>query len=171
MIGPPVQPPPNPSNLNMTLQPIWQIFSSPSSSSPLPPKIGLATYIDIRDVSDLHIWCAENPSVSNGQRYLITNGRAPPQAIADLLRESFPERRNKIPGAEKSGEGYEVDYSFPKDSLVLISDKAKGALGRNFVGFERSVLDTVEVFEKVYGQYLWITIVSSGMVVCEGQSK
>lgn len=39
--------------------------------------------------------------------------------------------------------------------VVLRSDKAKEALGRrDFVGFERSVLDTVEVFEKVYSQYL-----------------
>lgn len=37
---------------------------------------------------------------------------------------------------------------------MLRSDKAKGVLGREFVGFERSVLDTVEVFEKVYSKYL-----------------
>lgn len=137
----------------MTLQPVWKIFSSPSSSSPLPAQLGLATYIDVRDVSALHIWCAENPSASNDQRYLITNGRAPPQAIADVLRKEFPDKKNKIPEG-KRGQGYEADYSFPKDSVVLRSDKARGALGREFVGLERSVLDTVEVFEKVYSQYL-----------------
>lgn len=37
---------------------------------------------------------------------------------------------------------------------MLRGDKAKGFLGREFEGFERSVLDTVEVFEKVYSKYL-----------------
>lgn len=37
---------------------------------------------------------------------------------------------------------------------MLRNDKAKEALGRELVGFEKSVLDTVRVFEEVYGQYL-----------------
>lgn len=52
------------------------------------------------------------------------------------------------------GEGYEADYSFSKGGLVMRNEKAKGALGREFVGFEKSVLDTVEVFQKVYSEYL-----------------
>lgn len=55
------------------------------------------------------------------------------------------------------GEGYEADYSFGTKwggGLMLRNDKAKEALGREFVGFEKSVLDTVRVFEEVYGQYL-----------------
>lgn len=103
----------------------------------------------------MHIWCAEHPTASNGQRYLLSNGRAPPQAIADVLRKEYPERRNKIPEG-KRGEGYDADYSFGKNwvGLVLRNDKAKQALGREFVGFEKSLMDTVRVFEKVYGQYL-----------------
>lgn len=104
----------------------------------------------------MHIWCAEHPTASNGQRYLLSNGRAPPQAIADVLRKEYPERRNKIPEG-KRGEGYDADYSFGKKwggGLVLRNDKAKQALGREFVGFENSLMDTVRVFEDVYGQYL-----------------
>lgn len=37
---------------------------------------------------------------------------------------------------------------------MLRNDKAKQALGREFVGFEKSLMDTVRVFEEVYGQYL-----------------
>lgn len=106
----------------------------------------------------MHIWCAEHPTASNGQRYLLVNGRAPPQAIADVLRKRYPERRNKIPEGNR-GEGYdEVDYSFGKKwggGLVLRNDKAKEALGgKEFVGFEKSVMDTARVFEEVYDQYL-----------------
>lgn len=103
----------------------------------------------------MHIWCAEHPTTSDGQRYLLSNGRAPPQALADVLRKEFPERREKIPEGQK-GEGYEADYSCGKKSggLMLRNDKAKEALGREFVGFEKSVLDTVRIFEDVYGSYL-----------------
>lgn len=37
---------------------------------------------------------------------------------------------------------------------MLRNDKAKQALGREFVGFEKSLIDTVRAFEEVYGQYL-----------------
>lgn len=38
---------------------------------------------------------------------------------------------------------------------MLRNDKAKEALGgKEFVGFEKSVMDTARVFEEVYDQYL-----------------
>lgn len=124
----------------------------------MPSPIGTGSYIDVRDVSAMHVWCAEHPAAAAGQRYLLSNGRATPQAVADLLRRSSaalpPGRRAAIP-VGTPGAGYEPGYGWPDGWGGLRSEKARRALGvRAFVGFEKSVLDTVEVFERVYGRYL-----------------
>jgi nucleoside-diphosphate-sugar epimerase len=113
----------------------------------MPPQIGGASYIDVRDVAQLHVWCAvDDPEQARGQRYLLANGKAPPQAVADLLREKYPER-DIIVG--EPGNGYTKDYSFVGGESSLVSTKALKALGRErFIGFQESILDTVEAFEK-----------------------
>lgn len=150
--GPPVQPPANPDDLNMTIKPVWGVFSGAYGDCALPPVIGTGSIIDVRDVSAMHIWCAENPSRSNGQRYLITNGRATPQAIADVLRKAYPDRKG-LP-AEIPEKDYVADYSWPKGGVSIQETKAKGALERDFIGFEKSIIDTVEAFEHFYPSYL-----------------
>ena len=153
VIGPPVQPPANPDDLNMTLKPVWGILSGAHAGDrDLPPVIGTGSVIDVRDVSALHIWCAENPSDSNRQRYLITNGRATPQAIGDVLRRLYPSRKG-LP-AEKPEKDYAPDYSWPKGGFSIQETKAKEVLGRDFIGFEKSIADTVEAFESFYARYL-----------------
>jgi nucleoside-diphosphate-sugar epimerase len=149
VIGPPVQPPPSPHLLNETLKPIWDVFSG----APIPPAIGSATYVDIRDVADVHVWALEHPREATGQRYLVTNGRGPPQAAADLLRKVYPERRGIIQEG-KPGEGYVTGtYGWPEGGTSFEAKKAKAAIaseypGRNFIGFEQSVLETAKVFER-----------------------
>lgn len=143
--GPPVSWPATPEKLNTTLLPVWNIYSGHQT---MPPQIGGAGYIDVRDVARMHIWAIEHPDQSNGERYLMSNGKAPPQAIADILRRHFPERANEIivgnPGA-----GYTEDYWFVEDEGSFVSSKAYKALGvKRFTAFDRSILDTVEAFER-----------------------
>ena len=153
VIGPPVQPPSNPDDLNMTIKPVWEIFSGAYPDDiGLPPPIGTGSVIDVRDVSALHIWCAENPSESNGQRYLVTNGRATPQAIADVLRRAYPDRKG-FP-ADNPEKDYEADYSWGQQGMSIDETKAKSALERDLIGFETSVLDTAEAFERFYARHL-----------------
>ncbi|EXJ86407.1 hypothetical protein A1O3_03358 [Capronia epimyces CBS 606.96] len=141
--GPPVLWPATPDRLNETLLPIWTIWSGGKT---MPPPIGGAGYIDVRDVASMHVWAVENPDRSHGQRYMLANGRAPPQAAADLLRNTFPER-DIIVGSP--GLGYIQDYGFPQGQPTLISSKALDALGlQHFIRFDKSILDTVEAFER-----------------------
>lgn len=114
--------------------------------------LGIGSFIDVRDVSAMHIWCAEHPAQSNGQRYLLANGRATPQAAADLLRKLYPDRRG-IPVGNPGGD-YDPAYRWMEGANSIRSDKARKALGREFIGFETSVKDTVEGFERVYAGYL-----------------
>ncbi|KAL2393208.1 hypothetical protein ABEF93_001167 [Exophiala dermatitidis] len=146
--GPPVSWPATPDKLNETLLPIWKIWSSRESdpNTRMPPQIGGAGYIDVRDVARMHNWAMEHSDQSNGQRYLMVNGKAPPQAAADLLRAKFPER-DIIVG--NPGQGYTEDYWFPEDESKLVSSKAYKALGADrFIRYDKSILDTVEAFER-----------------------
>ncbi|OAP56778.1 hypothetical protein AYL99_08890 [Fonsecaea erecta] len=141
--GPPVSWPETPDKLNTTLLPIWNIYSG---SQVMPPQIGGAGYVDVRDVARMHIWAMEHPEQSNGERYLLSNGKAPPQAAADLLRERFPDR-DIIVG--NPGQGYTKDYWFVEGESSSVSTKAYRALGvKRLIPYDQSVLDTVEAFEK-----------------------
>ncbi|MCJ1419424.1 hypothetical protein MMC32_005779 [Xylographa parallela] len=144
VVGPPVQPPPTASALNETLRPTWAVFSG--ASTDIPPAIGSASYVDVRDVAAIHVWCAEHPIESNGQRYLMANGRGTPQAAADILRKAYPHRK-QIPVGEP-GSDYEEGYGWPKDGQSFDSAKAKKALGREFVLYDQSILDTAKVLER-----------------------
>ncbi|KAI1617733.1 dihydroflavonol-4-reductase [Exophiala viscosa] len=147
--GPPVSFPENPEKLNETLAPIWRVYSG---SQEMPPQIGGASYIDVRDVADMHIWCVEHPDQANGQRYLMTNGKAPPQAAADFLREKFPDR-DIVEGTP--GLGYRKDdYWFVEGEPSLVANKAYKALGvERFIRYDKSILDTVEAFERRWPGY------------------
>jgi nucleoside-diphosphate-sugar epimerase len=112
----------------------------------MPPQIGGAGYIDVRDVARMHVWAAEHPDHSRGQRYLLSNGKAPPQAAADILRARFPERDILV---GEPGKGYTPDFWFVRGESSTVSAKAYDALGvKRFIMFDQSVLDTVEAFEK-----------------------
>ncbi|EXJ80214.1 hypothetical protein A1O1_08356 [Capronia coronata CBS 617.96] len=146
--GPPVSWPATPDKLNETLMPIWKIWSGDKT---LPPQIGGAGYIDVRDVARMHVWALEHPDRSNGQRYMLVNGKAPPQAAADLLRDKFPDR-DIVVGTP--GQGYAPDYWFLEGEPSLVASKAYEALGvQRFMSYDQSILDTVEAFEKQWPGY------------------
>ncbi|KEF61934.1 uncharacterized protein A1O9_03506 [Exophiala aquamarina CBS 119918] len=147
--GPPISFPASPAKLNETLLPIWRIYAGEAEA--MPPQIGGAGYIDVRDVARMHVWAAEHNTESNGQRYLLANGKAPPQAAADLLRERFPERDILV---GEPGKGYTPDYWFVKGESSLVSTKALRALGvERFTSYDQSILDTVEALEKHWPGY------------------
>lgn len=68
--GPPTLWPDQPEQLNETLRPVWALYAGEAKA--IPPPIGMASYIDVRDVAALHIWAALHPDQSNGQRYLVS---------------------------------------------------------------------------------------------------
>lgn len=155
--GPPVNWPDSPERLNETLLPVWDIWSGKSKqTNTLPPLIGGNTYIDVRDVAALHVWVMEHPDQARGQRYLATNGKAPPQAIADLLRRD--DEKGLFPGQEgrkvreriivgEPGKGYVEGFGWPSDEPSCVARKAYQSLAvERFRGYEESIRDTVLAF-------------------------
>lgn len=143
--GPPVSFPSSPAKLNETLKPVWQIYSAEAKT--VPPGIGMQSYVDVRDVSALHIWCMEHPDESNGQRYIAANGKGTTQAAADILRRAFPNR--DIVVGEPESDYVPGTYDYPAGKRSLRATKAYKAMGvKSFIGFEQSILDTVKSFEE-----------------------
>jgi len=113
----------------------------------MPPAIGSASFIDIRDTAAMHVWAAEHPQEANGQRYLMADGRGTPQAAADILRKAYPDRKQILVG--EPGSDYVEGWGWPKDGQSFESTKAKKALGRDsFIRHDQSVLETAKVFER-----------------------
>jgi nucleoside-diphosphate-sugar epimerase len=102
-------------------------------------------FIDVRDVARLHLWAAEYPEEANGQRYLISGGCQTQQAVADILRKHYPDRKIDV---GTPGEGYPADFQFRKDvGLNHDATKAIKATGQEYIPFEKVVLDAAKAFE------------------------
>lgn len=153
--GPPINWPDTPASLSETVRPIWELWSGHSkhaNGGRLPPQIGGATYIDVRDVARMHVWCVEHPRQSSGERYLLTNGKAPPQAAADVLRTVLfaddARVRDRIAVGEP-GAGWVPGFGWPENETTAVARKAYDALGvQRFRSFDESLRDTVLAFRE-----------------------
>jgi nucleoside-diphosphate-sugar epimerase len=151
-VGPPVQLPSAPSQLNATLEPIWTIFSG----GPLKNDIGSGSFVDVRDVALMHAWAYEHARESDGERYIACAGFGPLQAVADILREAYPDRRSVVqegtPGTGYDGWDAETgtvrEVRYPMGRISVSGAKAERVMGIKFRNYRESVLDTARSFEK-----------------------
>jgi hypothetical protein len=118
--------------------------------------VGAGQFVDVRDVARLHIEAYEAGSaVSDGQRFFAIAGKGSPQAMADVLRDMYPERASVIPKGEpgcdymrvegKDGEPWEVTYT--EEQLRYIATKAEKVFGIKWIGFRQSLRDTAEALK------------------------
>jgi nucleoside-diphosphate-sugar epimerase len=151
VIGPPVYLPSSGDALNMTLKPLWEIFSG-DLSTPIP-SMGSGLYVDVRDVARMHHFAYMHPEIVDGHKFIASGGYGPTQAIADILREEYPEREGKMPRGNP-GEGYlglkdgMVGEVRPPEGAVTISaKKAESLMGMEWIDFRDSVKDTAKALE------------------------
>ncbi|KAE8389674.1 hypothetical protein BDV23DRAFT_184272 [Aspergillus alliaceus] len=104
---------------------------------------GAAPYSDIRDIAKIYLWCAENPKLADGQRYLVVAGHGPQQAIYDILREAYPERAEIIPKGDPAFR-YNRDWTFDTDGVQFDSSKVKNQVRLDFISYKKTILDTAE---------------------------
>ena len=143
--GPPINPPAQASGLNETLRPTWSLLSG--AVAEIPPNIGTAGYVDVRDVAAVHVWCATHPSESAGHRLFTTAGRGTNQAVADILRKAYPDRAEGIPKGEP-GSDYEADYGFLTGGPSYENEMARKAAGGEFIRYDQSIRDSAKVLER-----------------------
>ncbi|KAL2162949.1 hypothetical protein VTH06DRAFT_6785 [Thermothelomyces fergusii] len=109
----------------------------------------MVRYVDVRDVARLVVFAVNHPDVADGERYLLASHHSPAQAVADLLREAYPERASVIYRGSP-GEGYFPDYRFPPDGTVYDRSKAVRATGQDYIPWPKTVLDTAESVKHLF---------------------
>ncbi|KAK4035216.1 hypothetical protein C8A01DRAFT_18094 [Parachaetomium inaequale] len=145
--GPPLVTPGSADEISMSNRLIPDVFAGkPLDQAGIPGAYN--GYVDIRDVARLVVFGVEHPEKANKERFIAASYYAPAQAVADILREEFPERAEII---EKGtpGEGYFSDYRYlPK--MVYDGTKAVRATGQDYIPWRQTVLDTVEKVKAVF---------------------
>jgi nucleoside-diphosphate-sugar epimerase len=104
--------------------------------------------VDVRDVASITLSLLQLSSFPQGNpRYPVSSGRAiHPQAIADILRSEIPDARDRIKEGTP-GEGYKERYEVDAEKMMRVdSSKAKELLGREWIAFEKTVVDTALSF-------------------------
>ncbi|KAK6069331.1 NAD dependent epimerase/dehydratase [Seiridium cupressi] len=144
--GPPLFLPKSPEKIATTNAFIWQVFSG--QYYPAGPT-GYGHHVNVRDGARLQVFVVESPEVLNGQR-IIVGGRTAfgvPQAVADILREAYPDRKHIIkegtPGQDCSPSGESV-----AGWADLGSSKAVKATGQDWILYKKMVFDAAKMFER-----------------------
>jgi nucleoside-diphosphate-sugar epimerase len=157
VLGPSLNLPRNPQDLNVSLKPIYEIYSGTESA--YPPPIGTASFVDMRDVAAVHLWALEHPEMADGERYIASSGFAPTQGMVDLMREQFPGNSHIALG--EPGKGYVggIDYCqqrvpvwYPKDRIQMCGIKAHKVMQIRWRTLGETVRDTVLAFQEFYGK-------------------
>lgn len=145
----------SPDELAEGLKPLYKVWAGTSQQMPSP--IGTSSYVDVRDVAEIHLWAALNPQKANGQRYIASAGYGPAQAFADILRERYPTDNKIVEGTSGMGYTTGTDYCdrptrvwYPPERPQLCGRKIVEHMGIKYRVLAESVLDTVEEWEKVY---------------------
>ncbi|KAK0659442.1 putative oxidoreductase [Cercophora samala] len=139
--GPPVVVPESREKIHGTTKLISDVYLGTELA-----KSGLVgsfpSYVDVRDVARVILFGAENPDRVDGERFLLSGYHVPAQAVADILRERYPEREEIIEKGEP-GQGYEKGYGYPKEK-VYDGSKVVRATGEGYIPWEKTVVDFVE---------------------------
>ncbi|KAK1753575.1 hypothetical protein QBC47DRAFT_386765 [Echria macrotheca] len=144
--GPPLVVPPSYDGINITNRLVPDVYlGRPLAEAGIPGAYN--AHVDIRDVARIVVFGVEHPDKADGHRFLASAHLSPPQAVADILREAYPDRKGIIQEGTP-GEGYSPDYSFAK-KVVFDTSKTVEATGQGFIPWKDTVLDTVEKLKPI----------------------
>ncbi|KIM94766.1 hypothetical protein OIDMADRAFT_135689 [Oidiodendron maius Zn] len=150
ILGGTLVPAKSPGRLPLSLQLVYQIWANKD----VPNKLFGGGFVDVEDVAKAHLWAYENPNVADGERYYAAGGYGPPQAQADFLRNSFPDRKisegtpksDYAPGSDWNGRS--VWNWYPEGSAQHSGQKLADQARLVFKPLNQSLLETVVGWEK-----------------------
>ncbi|KAF9887795.1 hypothetical protein FE257_009601 [Aspergillus nanangensis] len=101
-------------------------------------------FVDVRDVARSHVDALTN-SAAASQRILLISGIISPQLVANIIRETFPSLRNRVPEGNPSQILPPGVHPTGWDMRVSLDILAKGTNegSWNYVDLKTSVVDTV----------------------------
>ncbi|EGV64828.1 hypothetical protein PSN45_005174 [Yamadazyma tenuis] len=128
-------------DLNLSNSVVWTI----ATSKEVPPTKG-PLFVDVRDLAWAHVEALGSEAASNS-RYLISAGDFDNQEIADILRESWSDKKLREgvptgnPGHRLTGTHFKTD-----------SSKAIAELGMTFRSLKESVLDLCDQLAEIHNR-------------------
>jgi nucleoside-diphosphate-sugar epimerase len=141
-IGPAVVAPLDPMKLPASVRCVWQIYAGQE----WPADFATGIFVDVRDVANAIVFCAQHPEEARTARLLLGTWKGSNQAIADILREAFPDRADIIRKGDP-GKDVNPDYVFRKDEIRFDGDKIVAISGREYTPFPQSIIDTGKQFD------------------------
>ncbi|KAK9455155.1 hypothetical protein V1511DRAFT_499613 [Dipodascopsis uninucleata] len=110
------------------------IYSLINGSLKTVPNSPIAAWVDVRNVAEAHVFALEKPA-SDNQRYFVTAGTFNYNDIVKIIREKFPEIKDKVPvpSDEPRAPSFNVDNS-----------KSIRDLGLEYISLEQSIFDLVK---------------------------
>jgi nucleoside-diphosphate-sugar epimerase len=101
----------------------------------IEPTAPVFTWVDVRDVALSHVR-AMTLSEAGGNRFYVVSGHFSNKKIADIIRNNFPQLKDKLPPVDA------VD-DLPDDVYQFNNTKSRQVLRLEYTGLEKSVVDTV----------------------------
>lgn len=130
-------------NLNTSNQRIAAIMTGKAKEE--IPATGTFIWIDVRDLALAHVKAAELPEAAN-KRFFVTAGYFSNEEIADIIRDNYPELKDKLPTKGTKGGEYPTDGIYKYDN-----SRTKDVLGIQFRSLKESIVDTVKSLQAVGG--------------------
>ncbi|KZF19772.1 NAD(P)-binding protein [Xylona heveae TC161] len=118
--------------LNTSSADIYRLINGSEKSV---PDTSFPAFVDVRDVALAHLRAYES-EVAGNQRYFLASSTFTYQQVCDIIRENFPELRNRVPEGTPNAplpDMFKVDHS-----------KAERDLDIHFRSLKDTIVDTVK---------------------------
>ena len=128
-------------NLNTSNQRIAAIMTGKAKEE--IPATGTFIWVDVRDLALAHIRAGESEEAQN-KRFFVTAGYMSNEEIAGIIRDNYPDLKDKVPAKGVKGGGYPAEGVYKYNN-----SRTKDMLGIEFRSLKESIVDTVKSLQAV----------------------
>lgn len=140
VIGPVVARPEDPQRLAPSVRSIWHIFGGGA----WPAEFRTPAFVDVRDVAKAVVLGVESPDKVSGQRLLLSAYKGSLQAVGDILRAEFPDRKDVIRPGNPEGARSPDDVSWGDEDVGMDGSRYERLSGQSYVAYRDSVVATAK---------------------------
>ena len=108
----------------------------------IPPTGGFI-WVDVRDLALAHVKAIDLPAAEN-KRFFVTAGHFNNELMVEVLRDNFPDYKDKLPAKGTPGGGYPDGGFFEYDN-----SRSKDVLGLHYCTFKETVVDTAKSLQLI----------------------